>query len=284
MLQQLVDANYGCGSALEEVDDPADSDDGPDELHHVDVEAGELANGNAMENDLVASDEQRDHQRETEDELKRGPEHGHQTNQMQAAADVFAIGLFEGGDLRFLLGEGANQAGAGEVLLSLGGDVGEHRLNAFEAAVNPVSEVLNDHRSRGKGNEGEEGQLGADAIHEGQRGTGEDQRVGAVHDRRAEQLAHGVQIVGGAGHDVAGAVGVIVAGRLPFEIGEKIVAQVELDFARCPDDDLAGDVKKDGRTCRDQQQTQTVEENLLLRDAVTHVIDGVPDDDGDQNA
>ncbi len=47
LLEEFVDADDGGGSALEEVDDPADGDDGPDELHHVDVEAGELADGDA---------------------------------------------------------------------------------------------------------------------------------------------------------------------------------------------------------------------------------------------
>ena len=47
-------------------------------------------------------------------------------------------------DLGFFLGVGADEAGAGEVLLSASGDVGEHGLDALEAVVNPASEVLND--------------------------------------------------------------------------------------------------------------------------------------------
>ncbi len=139
------------------------------------------------------------------------------------------------------------------------------------------------HGSSGQRDEGEEGQLGADAVHEGQRGTGEDQRVGAVHDRWAEELADGVQVVGGAGHDVAGAVGVVVAGRLPFKVGEEVVAQVELDLARGPDDDLTGDIEEDRRAGGDEKKPQRVKEDLLLRDAVTHIVDGVTDDDGDQH-
>ena len=40
------------------------------------------------------------------------------------------------------LREGANEAGAGKVLLCLGGDVGEHGLDALEAAMNPLPEGL----------------------------------------------------------------------------------------------------------------------------------------------
>src|SRR5437899_387458 len=70
LLEEFVDADYGGGSALEEVDDPAYGDDGPDELDHVDVEAGELAYGDAVLDDFVASDEEGDHEREAEDEFE----------------------------------------------------------------------------------------------------------------------------------------------------------------------------------------------------------------------
>ncbi len=64
----------------------------------------------------------------------------------------------------------------------------------------------------------------------GNRRGGIDDGVCRIHDGRAKQLAHGVQIIGGAGHDVAGAVRVIEAERLPFQVAEEIVAQVELDL------------------------------------------------------
>ena len=83
----------------------------------------------------------------------------------------------------------------------------------------------------GRGTKCEEGKPGTDAIHEGQRGRGEDDGVGAVHDRRAEELANGVEVVGGSRHDVAGAGGVVEAGGLAFEVAEEIVAEVELDLA-----------------------------------------------------
>src|ERR1700734_2543157 len=99
LLEEFVDADYGGGAALEEVDDPAYGDDGPDELDHVDVEAGELADGDLVLDDFVSSDEERDHQRETQDELQRGPEHGHEADEVKASAEVLLVGEFEGGDL-----------------------------------------------------------------------------------------------------------------------------------------------------------------------------------------
>ena len=80
------------------------------------------------------------------------------------------VGRLEGGDLGLFLGEGADEARAGEVLLGLGGDVGEHGLDALEAAVDAVAEVLHEDGGDGQRDEGEERELGADAEHEGQRG------------------------------------------------------------------------------------------------------------------
>ena len=145
------------------------------------------------------------------------------------------------------------------------------------------AEVLDEDGGDGERDEGEEGQLGADAVHEGQRGGHEDDGVGAVHDGGAEELADGVEVVGGAGHDVAGAMGVVVAGRLAFEVGEDVVAEVELDLAGGSDDDLAGDVEEDGGERGDEEDAEGVEDDLLLGDAVAHVVDGVADDEGDED-
>ena len=90
----------------------------------------------------MPADQQRDHERNTEDKLERGPEHRHQPSEQQTAADVFLVGALEGGDLRFFLREGADEACAGEVLLRLRGDVREHRLNALETRMDARPKVL----------------------------------------------------------------------------------------------------------------------------------------------
>ena len=61
----------------------------------------------------------------------------------------------------------------------------------------------------------------------------------------ADQHAHGVQVVGHAGHDVAGAGALVEAVREPLEMREQVVAQVEFDFARDADEDPAGQVLED---------------------------------------
>ena len=98
----------------------------------------------------MAADQQGDHQAEAEYEFERRPEHGHQADQVQGAPDVLQVGALEGGDLGVLLGKGADQPCAGEVLLGLGGDVGEHGLDALEAPMDALAEGLHEHRGQGQ--------------------------------------------------------------------------------------------------------------------------------------
>ena len=69
-------------------------------------------------------------------------------------------------------------------------------------------------------------------------------------------MADGVEVVGGARD--AGAMGVIVAGGLAFEVGEDVVAQIELDLTRGADDDLTRDVEEEGGERGNQEQAQRV--------------------------
>ena len=78
-------------------------------------------------------------------------------------------------------------------------------------------------------------------------------------------------------------MGVVVGGLLALEVGEEIVAEVELDLSRGSDDDLAVDVKEDGGDGGEADEADGVVENFLLRDAVAHVVDGVADDERNQN-
>ena len=61
-----------------------------------------------------------------------------------------------------------------------------------------------------------------------------------------DQHAHGIQVVGHAGHDVAGAGALVVAVGEPLQMGEQVVAQVEFDLARNADEDPAGQILEDG--------------------------------------
>ncbi len=78
-------------------------------------------------------------------------------------------------------------------------------------------------------------------------------------------------------------MGVVEVRGLPCQIGEEVVAEVELDLTRGPDDDLASDVEKDGGQSGDQEEAQGMVEDLGLGEAVLHVVDGVADDEGEED-
>ena len=119
--------------------------------------------------------------------------------------------------------------------------------------------------------------------HEDQRARGEHDGVGGVHDRRADQHANGVQIVGGARHDVAGARALIKAVGEPLQMSEEVVAQIEFDFARNADQNPARQELEDGFNAGNPQQHQSVGEQLLAGDAAIQIVDGAADDQRKQN-
>ena len=152
-----------------------------------------------MGDDQVAAGQQGDDHGDAENELQRGPQHAHQLHQPEGAGDVLAIEPLEEADLGFFAGEGADQPRAGVVFLGLRGDVGEAGLDALEAVMNSAAEVLHQDAGQRHGRQGHQGEPGADAQQEKQRADGEEDGVGAVHQSRAEQHAHGIQVVGHAG-------------------------------------------------------------------------------------
>ncbi len=173
-----------------------------------------------------------------------------------------------------LAGEGADQAHAGVVFLGLRGDVGEAGLDALEAVVNLAAEVLDEDAGQRHGRQRDQREIGADAQHEEERKDGEEDGIGAVHERRAQQHAHGVQVVGHAGHDVAGAIALVEAGVLDLELAEEVVAQVEFDFARDADEDPALGVEEDAFDEADGDQDQGKDEDEFAAGALLDAVDG----------
>ena len=126
-------------------------------MHHVGIEGDEIADVHLSHEDLPSAQPQHDDDGRAQHEFQRGPEHPHQADEAEAAADVLLVGAFEGGDLSLFLHVGADDAGSGEIFLGAGRDVGEHGLNAFEALVNAASEVLDDDARDGQRQKGDRG-------------------------------------------------------------------------------------------------------------------------------
>ena len=185
-----------------------------------------------------------------------------------ARADVLAVEPLEEADLRLFAREGADEPHAGVVLLRLRGDIGEAGLDALEALVNPAAEILHQDAGQRHGRQRHQRQIGADAQHEEQREDAQEDRVGAVHQRRPQQHAHRIQVVGHARHDVAGAVALVKARVLDFELAEQVVAQVEFDVARDADQNPALRVEKDAFDQADADQEPRENQDRLPRGTV----------------
>jgi hypothetical protein len=130
------------------------------------------------------------------------------------------------------------------------------------------------------GRQRDQRQKGADAQHIVERAHRKEDRVGAVHERRTKHHAHGIQVVGHPGHDVAGAVALVEARILALQVKEEVVAQIELDLPRYADQNPALSVKKDALDQRDGDQQPGEEQNLLAGYSVLHLVDGHLQDPG----
>ena len=104
--------------------------------------------------DQVAADQQGDDHGDAKDELEGGPQHAHELYQAERARDVLAIELLEAADLGLFAGEGADEAHAGIILLSLSGDIGEAGLDALKTRMNAAAEVLHQDAGQGHGGKG----------------------------------------------------------------------------------------------------------------------------------
>src|ERR1700761_7880819 len=58
-LEQLIDADNGCGSALEKVDNPPQSDDRPGQHHQISIKGDKITHADAMRQDFMAADKKR---------------------------------------------------------------------------------------------------------------------------------------------------------------------------------------------------------------------------------
>ncbi len=85
--------------------------------------------------------------------------------------------------------------------------------------------------------------------------TNAEQRVRRVHHRRADHHADGVQVVGGARHQVAGPVRLEVRRAAAVsQMREEVVAHVVLDVPRRADEDAAHEEAEDAADQADAEQ------------------------------
>ena len=97
--------------------------------------------------------------------------------------------------------------------------------------------------------------------------AGKHERIGGVHDCRTQELPNGIQVVGCAGHDVAGAGALVVGVREAFEMLKKIVAEIELNVTRNADHDPTSQKLENSLRTSHQQNQRRIKFQLIDGDA-----------------
>ncbi len=141
--------------------------------------------------------------------------------------------------------------------------------------MNLVSEVLHKDAGYRRGRQGYKREIGADVEQKKQRAHREHNRIGAVHDRGPQQHAHRVQIVGEAGHDIAGPIALIESRILLFKMAEKVITQVKLDLARNANQNPTLRIEKHALHQRNRHQRSRKQHDSAMRNAVVQLVDGL---------
>ena len=96
--------------------------------------------------------------------------------------------------------------------------------NGLGPAVNQAAQGHHDHRQAQKGQEGDQGQARADRQHRGCNQEGPDASIHQVHEGGTSYHSYGQQIIGCAGHHIAGRVPVVEFGRHPLKVVVQLVS------------------------------------------------------------
>ena len=149
---------------------------------------------------------QHDQEGSANERLKRRHKHAPGADEPDVSRDILAVGLVEAADFRFFLRVGAHDAHAGKILLDARGERGQRRLDFLVEVMNGLAKVpyRECHHRRREQNPQREGGRERDHNQDGH-DHGDDGRR-AVHDPGAEHHADGVEVVGGARHQLAGAI------------------------------------------------------------------------------
>src|SRR5260370_13616866 len=97
--KDFIDSSHRCGAALKNVQDPAQGDNRPGELHHVSIEGHEITHGHATQQYLASTKPQDQNDGESQQQFDRRPKHSHQADQQQPSSDIVLVRSLESFDL-----------------------------------------------------------------------------------------------------------------------------------------------------------------------------------------
>ena len=238
-MEDLIDARERCTPALHQVHHPSQRDHGPHQHAHIGVEHDEAAERNASRQHLPAAIPQHRQEGQPDQRFEQRLEDARDSHQPDILRNITAVQFLETAYFSAFLYESPDHADAGQIFLHAAADIGKHGLDALEPRMNGAPEENYRQADQGRRQHGQQCQA---PIHRDHDNDGQQKRqagLGPVHDARAEHHAHGVQIVGGARHNVSGAHARVIVRRQLHQMAEQVVAQVVFDIARNAYDDHA---------------------------------------------
>ncbi len=140
--------------------------------------------------------------------------------------------------------------------------------------MDPPADILHNNAGDGQRRKSIQGEFRADLPHKDQRNGGKYQRICRIHNGRPKQHAHRIQVIGRPGHDVAGAVLLVVRIGKRFKMAKHVIAQIVFNLTRDADHKPAGQKLEHALAQRQSDQQCGINQYFVLRDAmVVQIVD-----------
>ncbi len=261
--------------ALQQIGDPAERDHRPTQHRQIRVEGDELADRDAMQDHIASAEPEHDQRRKAEEERHAREEQPLEADQLAVAGQIREVRGTKARNLRRFLPIGPHHAHARQRLLGNRAQVRQLLLNLLEAAMDGVAEVLDRDRDERQRQQRDQRQLHVDRQHQRDGDDEEDAGAGGIHHRRADHHADGVEIVGCARHQVAGAMRLVVAERQPLQMREEVVAEVVFELTRGANQQAPGQIAEHAADDGGGERGRAIEQQLARGDAGGEVVDRV---------
>ena len=233
-VEQLEHARPARHGALGHPERHAEPAHRPREHQDVAVERDELADGDAAVDRLPAANEQQRGEPELGEEADEGRVERAQARGDHRLVEHARDRPAEAAQLALLLRERLHHAHAADVLLGLGGQLGDALLHLLRGRPVALSVAEGDPDDERGGGEGHRREAGIERDHHDRRDQDRDGGLDQEDQAVAEEEAHRLQVHGGPRHQLAGLLPVEEGQLERLEVLVHPVAQVVLDPQRDP--------------------------------------------------
>ena len=248
----------------------------------VAVERDELANRDRPVDRLAAAHDEHPRETQVREEADERVVERAQPGRDHRLVEDPARGVGEPRQLALLPGEGLDQPDARDALLGLSRELGDPLLHLLAGGPVAPAVAVRGPQHEWSGEEGDPGEAGVHREHHPGRHEDRDRRLRDEEQPVAEEEAHGLQVHGGARHELPGLLSVEERDLERLQVRVHPVAEVELDAQRdAARDETPGHAEPEPEKAGRQQHADQRPE---VGSAVPDPVDGLPDDERDQHA